>query len=266
MLILREAQIAAFRRGALDGYVTELVDHCLEFSPHLCKTLRAAELRAAVEQGVERAGAHGFDMRGPIRYFVDLMIVLGGGFDTDPQYGWAAEILARKGTLGQMERAEALHARVSDHLARVDGEKNQHTRKALADLESLLDRGLSVRSVSPEAFEADTLELMTAIHPRKVAATDGEALRRLIADGVDRGQRRYGFREPRSLLLMVVMMFAFGHHVDTDPLLPWVARALRRRDPGTLRTPDVAELGAQRLERRARIWLSAVLRNTKEDD
>ena len=263
MLIIREAQIAAFQRGALDGYVTELVAHCREFSPHLCQTLSEAELRAAVEHGVTRAATHGLDMRGPIRFFVDLMIVLGSGFDTDPQYGWAAEILARKDTLGQMERAEALHARVREHLAQVDGERNRHTRQALADLELLLRRGLSVRA---EAFEEDTLSLMAAVHPRKVAATEGEALRRLITVGAEKARRRYGFQEPRSLLRMVVMMFAFGHHVDTDPLLPWVARALRRRDPQTPRTPEVAERAAERLERRARIWLSAVLENTKEDD
>lgn len=263
MLIIREAQIAAFQRGALDGYVTELVAHCREFSPHLCKTLSGAELRAAVAQGVERAAAHGFDMRGTIRYFVDLMIILGSGFDTDPQYGWAAEILARKDTLGQMERAEALHVRVSEHLAEVDGDHNRYTRQALADLEVWLKRELSVRA---ETVEEDTLSLMTEIHPRKVAATGDEALRRLIASGIERARRRYGFQEPRSLLIMVVMMFAFGHHVDADPLLPWVGRALRRRDPDTRRTPAVAERAAARLERRARIWLTAVLRNTKEDD
>ena len=53
---------------------------------------------------------------------------------------------------------------------------------------------------------------------------------------------------------------------DYDPVVPQVARTLRRRDAQAPRTPVVAELSASRLERRARIWLSAVLRNTKEDD
>jgi hypothetical protein len=75
---------------------------------------------------------------------------------------------------------------------------------------------------------------------------------------VAKGQQHYGFRAIRSLALMVVLAFAFGHHFDSDPLLPWIARTLRRLDPTD---PDAA---AEALERRALIWLDAVLRNAQE--
>lgn len=256
MLIIRDAQIKALEQIAVDNYVIELATHCRAFSPHLCKTLRDEQLRVALRQGVLSAEAYGFTQRGPVRFYIDMMILLGSGFDSDPQYPWAAEILARKDYLSQMDRAEALHARTRAYLAQVDGVNNVHTLKALGELAALCRRGVTLRR---ESFEQDILRLMTEIHPRKVAQTGEEALRRLIADGMTKGQEGYGFRATRSLGLMVVLMFAFGHHFDCDPLLPWIARTMNQSDKVS---PDTT---AEELERRALIWLDAVLRNAEKN-
>ena len=254
-MIIRKAQIKAFEKVAVESYVVELAAHCREFSPHLCKTLSYEELHTAMRQGIERAEAHGFTRRGPVRLYVDLMIVLGGGFDSDPQYAWVREILGANGDLSEMERAEALHARTATYLAKVDGANNVHTLRALADLEALCEGGLTFH---PETSEQDTLRLMTKIHPRKVAETGQEALRRLISAGRARGRVNYGFRAARSLTLMAVLMFAFGHQFDSDPLLPWITRTLSRINPSD---PDTT---ANKLERRALVWLNAVLHNAEK--
>ncbi len=223
MLIIRDAQIKAFEQIAVDNYIIELAIHCRAFSPRLCKTLRDDQLQVALRQGVQYAEAHGFTQRGPVRFYIDMMILFGSGFDSDPQYPWATEILARKDDLSQMDRAEALHAHTQTYLTQVDGADNVHTLKALADLAALCRHGVTLH---PESFEQDTLRLMAEMHPRKVAETGQAALRRLIADGTAKGQERYGFRAVRSLGLMVVLMFAFGHHFDADPLFLWITQTL----------------------------------------
>lgn len=254
MLVIREAQLTALEDDAVHRYVDELAAHCRTFSPHLCKTLSDEELHAAVLGGVVRAETQGFTKRGPVRLYVDMMILLGSGFDGDPQYPWAAAILATPDE--QMDRAETLHARVHEYLAGVDGPDNVHTLQALRELATRCRQGLALHR---ERLEPDLLALMAEIHPRKVAATGEDALRRLVRALLARGRERYRFRTARSLALMAVLGFAFGHDFDADPLLPWVSRTLNRP---TLGDPDAV---AVRLERRALIWLDAVLRNVEAD-
>jgi hypothetical protein len=59
--------------------------------------------------------------------------------------------------------------------------------------------------------------------------------------------------------LLTILGFAFGHQFDEDPFLPWISRTLDKTD---FETP---EHKAKELERRALIWLDAVLENTMED-
>jgi hypothetical protein len=254
MLAIREAQLKTFEDNALDEFIEELAAHCREFAPHLCKTLRGDQLRFALRWGVDRAEAHDFTLRGPTRFYVEMMFLFGSGFDTDPQYPWAAKLLAGNGRMSEMDRSEALYARTMEYLAKVDGENHVHTLKALADLSVAWRRG---QKISPKSFEQDMIRFLSNIHPRKVEEIGGKTLWRLIHDGRVKGEIHYGFQETRSLALMVVMMFTIGHQFDTDPLHPWISETLEQTDP--VRPDNIAE----KLERRALLWLDAVLHNAK---
>jgi hypothetical protein len=254
MLKIQDSQLDVFRQQALGRYVAELVEHCRKFAPDLCGTLDDAQLERAVRIGIEQARVDGFNERGPVRFYLDLMIVFGAGFARDPQYPWIAKILAGSGS--QLERTEVLHTRVAVYLAEVDGKDNVYTLAALRELSRLVRMGLNL---SPEGLHDELLALMTEIHPRKAAQADPGALRRLIAQAEVTARTRYGFRATRSYALFAVMMFAFGHAFDSDPFLPWIAKTLTaKRDS---KNPDEA---AQRLERRALTWLEAVLKNAAQ--
>jgi hypothetical protein len=254
-MIVREAQIKKLEKAAVENFVLDMFQHCREFSPYLCKTLKEEELEEAIKEGLSRAEKHGFDQRGPVRLYLDLMIVFGSSFDTDPQYPWAAEILAQTEELTQMQRADALHEKTADYLEKVDGEKNEYTLKALEDLSVQIRSGLDFRR---STFGADMLRLMKEIHPRKYDETGEESLKKLISACKAKGLKQYGFQEARSIALMVVLGFAFGHQFDNDPFLCWISRTLSKDD---FETP---EHKADELERRALIWLDAVLKNARE--
>jgi hypothetical protein len=255
-MLIREAQIKAFQQRAIDNYIVELADHCRDFSPHLCKTLTDEQLKFAIRRGVEKAEAHKITLRGPVRFYVDMTILFGSSFDTDPQYPWAQKILLKTEEMSEMQRSEALYEKTQDYLAKVDGEDNVHTLKALEDLAKLCRQGITFRH---ETLEPDLLRMMKEIHPRKFEETGEEQLRRLIADGKRKGQNVYNFRQARSLALMVVLMFAFGHGFDADPFLPWISKTLKQPEQ------DDPDAKAVELERRALIWVDAVLRNRKEE-
>jgi hypothetical protein len=256
-MIIRDAQIETLKKVAVDSYVLQLADHCKDFSPHLCKTLKDSELHEAIRKGIDWAEAHGFTQRGPVRFYIDMMIVLGSNFDTDPQYPWTAEVLTNTKNSDQMALAEILHNRAQDYLEKVNGETNIHSLKALKDLSELYKRGVKFQL---QDFEQNMLYMMKEIHPRKIAETDEESLVQLFINAKKKAKEHYGFQEARSLGLMAVLMFSFGHQCDTDPFLPWISRTLSRI--GEVEPETVAG----DLEHRARIWLDAVLLNAKENN
>lgn len=264
-MIIRKAQIEVLEQAAVDNFVLDMFRHCREFSPYLTKTLNEKQLEHAIRDGIKRAESHGLDQRGPVRFYLDLMIVLGSSFDTDPQYPWAAEILAKKEVekteqtaeteeLSQLQRTEALFDKTADYLEKVDGEKNAYTLEALQELSDRIKAGMSFRKSS---FDADMLNLMKEIHPRKYEETGEEPLRKLIKIGRKKGLQTYEFKEPRAVALMVVLSFAFGHEFDKDPFLPWISKTLSKEK-------TAPEAKAEELEKRAVIWLDAVLKNAKE--
>ena len=106
--------------------------------------------------------AMGLLIRGPIRLFIELMLLFGSAFNTDPQYPWAAKILHLSDD--QMERAEELWDNFLDYQENVSGPDEANTRKALEDL-SLLARQPVMFSV--DDFVAGMLQEMTRVFRRK---------------------------------------------------------------------------------------------------
>ena len=255
MLTIRADQLRIFEQTAAHQYELELVEHCRSFAPELCATLSQSELLQGVRLGIAEARRNGLDQRGPTRFYVDLMIVFGAGFLRDPQYPWIAETLSGPGS--QLYRTEALHTKVALYLARVDGEQNRYTRAALRELSRRVASGIQPL---PQRFEEDLLNLMSEIHPRKVTETGQPNLVQLITRGRDRALGKHGFQDARSQALWVTLTFAFGHAFDTDPFMPWIARSFSSR-----RGEFEPSVAARRLERRALIWLNAVLKNSSTD-
>lgn len=254
-MIIRDAQVKAMEAAAEDNYIGELMSHCREFAPGPVSAMTDEELRQAVTTGVGDAARSGFNLRGPVRFYIDLMLAFGSGFATDPQYPWTAEILEKDEEIGQMERAEELNEKTQEVFAGIFGENNQYSLKAL---EKMLERVKAGISFKREGFKQDMLLLLKEVYPEKFEVVGEEALKRLITDAIARGRDRYGFKAPRSMALVVVLMYAFGHRFDADPFLPWISRTLKPKENVA---PD--ELAAD-LERRAAAWFEAALKNAQE--
>lgn len=254
-MIIRDGQIKAMEAAAEDNFVGELMAHCTEFAPGPVSAMSAEELRLAVTKGVDAADKDGFDLRGPVRFYIDLMLAFGSGFATDPQYPWAAEIVAKREEAGQMERAEELNEKTQEAFAAIFGEKNEYSLKAL---EMMLERVKAGMSFKREGFKQDVLLLLKDVYPQKFTVVGEDALKKLITYAIARGRDRYGFKAPRSMAIVVVLMFAFGHRFDADPFLPWISRTLKGNEEIT---PDDQ---AAELERRAILWFEVALKNSKE--
>jgi hypothetical protein len=248
MLQIRREQMDVFRAAARQSFEDEMVLHLSEFSPSLAKTLRVEQLHDVVRLGMERAAGYGFDHRGPVRLFLESMLLFGSYFDTDPQYPWAAEILTDAGT-PQTVRARQLYLRVMDYQERVAGPDDTYAAAALRNIRAFAARPLNF---SPTELVPAMLHELELIYPEKVSYVGADALSVMIRRG-GQGARNVRFYSPRATALVIVLMLAFGHRCGADPLYPWIANTLRddrAQDP---------EAKAGHLEKKALIWLDHVL-------
>ncbi len=251
MLIIRQQQMETFRKAALAAFETEMVLHCNEFSPHLYKVIGEKQMRVAVCRTIDRAYGHGFTNRGPIRLFIEMMLLFGSNFDTDPQYSWAAKILHTSDD--QMQRAEQLYNKILDYQEKVSGPDAANTLKSLEELSVLVQKPVTF---SANNFVTGICKEITSVFPQKAAYIGEDGLTALIHKGSTEA-RSYSFSTVRGEASMVVLMFAFGHGCTDDPLYPWIARTLKdHRIIPTLRS--------ERLERKARTWLDHVLSSFRE--
>lgn len=248
MFVIRHDQMAHFRAATMRRFEAEMCEHLRQFSLPLCKSLSDEQLLAAVKYGIERAGTHGFDMRGPVRLWLENALVFGSDFDTDPQYPWAAEIIGKSDII-QMHRAERLYEKTVEYRRTVGGERDAFTLNALRNIRPVVDH---LSPLTPENLTEDLCFLLATIYPEKAAYLGDETLSLLIDTGVEAAKQR-GITELRGQILIVTLMHAFGHGCIGDLLYPWIERTLANENIGD---PNAR---ATRLESKALIWLDHVL-------
>lgn len=255
MLEIRNEQMKSFAQAALHQFEDEMLVHLGGFSPPLVKTLSDSQLRAVVRLGISQAQQYGFTLRGPVRFYLELMLLFGSYFDNDPQYAWAHEILSDTEGGSEMQRAERLYEKTLDYRREVGGPDDEYAIKALRNISWFAGQPLSI---APDNFIAALERELMLIYPQKAQYIGEAALRALIQKGIE-GAQRQRFSSVRSVVLVCVLMLAFGHGCGADPLYPWIKRTL---EDETLREPEAK---AQRLEKRALTWLNQVLVNFNSD-
>lgn len=248
MLVIRREQMEAFRVAAMQTFASEMVAHLAEFSPPVFRAAGEAQVRQMIGLGVERAASYGLRFRGPVRLYLELMMLFGCQFDSDPQYPWAREILAGHDEESQMECARELYAKVLDYRAQVAGPGEAY---AVAALNRVI---LACRQPFPLP-ELDLvpalLRLIEYLYPQKAAYVGAAGLEELIRKAIT-GARRQQFLTARGAALVSGLMLTFGHGCGADPLYPWIKTILQ--DQGLVDAPA----RAKRLEAEALAWLEAL--------
>lgn len=252
MLRIRKKQMQAFNQATIAAFEDEMVVHSQEFSPRLCEVIGEEQLRAALRKAIDRAGEYDFTLRGPVRLFVELMFLYGSDFHTDPQYPWISKIL--QGSDHEMTRAKQLRFKTIEYQEKVSGPDVANTRKCLEELSELAQQELTV---SHDEFGTRVLSELNRVFPQKFEFTGEEGIRALIHEGRNVA-REYRFPTVRGAVMVVILMFAFGHGCTEDPLYPWIARTLKDE----LIVNPAAR--SKRLEKKALTWLDHVLAASEE--
>ena len=244
MLKVRAEQLKAFEDAAAQRLEDRMAAHLRELAPQHCNAVGEENLRKVVRTGIERAANYGLTFRGPVRFYLDLMIMLGSDFDTDPQYPWAAAILEDPAISGQMDRAEQLHEMAMKYSAEVFGQDYEHEKAAVhragaakfQDLPSFVGGSM-----------ADFIGYFEKIFPEKVHFISEPPIATLAELGNTLSEQ-YRLDAGRGPAVVAGLMFAFGHGVTTDPQFPWIADTIVK----DMQNPSAR---AERLFQRAMTYL-----------
>ncbi|AKI99464.1 hypothetical protein [Archangium gephyra] len=212
-------------------FENEMAVHLGQFFPPLVEAAGAEQLRETIRLGVARAASRGLTFRGPVRLYLESMLLFGSHFDTDPQYPWATELLSHPDAGTQQQRADWLYVKILEYQEAISGPEDVHALDTLHHLKSLVQRSrdfvgpMPSSSSGSERFVADMLRQLTQAHPRKAEYIGEEGLRALIHRGLQVASR-HGLSTLRIRALLIVLMMALGHGCAEDPLYPWIARLL----------------------------------------
>ena len=129
-MVIRQSQLRTFRDELLANTENELAEHCRGYAPQLCQAAGEERVLEAVRLGLKRAQGYGFIDQPQIRFYIDMMLVLGSDFDSDPQFPWAAETLEDQFSRAEV-RGMVLHRDLSLYMDRVMGEQDEYLIAAL---------------------------------------------------------------------------------------------------------------------------------------
>ena len=98
MLTIRPQQSDALHQDLRRRFVERMVGHVREYFPQQFGKLGEPAVREWIEDGIGRAGGYGIVAERDVCKFIDIMIVFGREFDTDPACPWAKPILTAQPT------------------------------------------------------------------------------------------------------------------------------------------------------------------------
>ena len=251
-MIIRGDQIEAFERSSQAAYAKSAATYLERYEPGLEASVGRPRLEEAALEGLEAARRHDLASGAALQLYLELMVSLGCGFDTDPQFDWLRPYLDKREDMDAVERARLIHFHVIAYLNRAHGTSNEFARAALERTLEILPRFAG----NANAREVRGSDMLAWLHPERTDFVSPEAAAQLL-DAARRQAAEAGLQAPNGTNLMLVLMFLFGHQIGADPLYPWAGEALRGASAGMDRLGCLVE--------GARNHLSAVLRRHRKE-
>jgi len=246
---LQADQLQHLEQGLVTQFGQELQAHAREFAPALTQLMGPQALAAVVELAQQRAAAHGLDCRGAVRFYLELMLLLGSACDSDPQYlALLGPGLADRDS-SALERADYLHEILLAYIDAVSGAGHAlEAAAAQAGLQWEFERLLALAQRPP----GEWVGALAAAWPAKAKVVGPPALEALVraaqAQAGEWAQQR-GPAWHGAAPLLAALMLSFGHGWLQDPQFGWLSQTLQG-PPG-----EPAESALRRLHRRYMAFL-----------
>ena len=227
-------------------FESSMVEHVRTYFPNHYRIAGDDGTRDVVRYAVERAASHGHDTQRGVCFYLNVMLILGSNFDTDPQIPWAVEILTDEVPEPEY-RIEKLADTAVEWFSGIAGPQNRHLNHSL--LTVYRDSEKIFSAPRSGALEEHLLRVLDWISSNKYDAVGEDRLRKLIAAGLADAES-YGLASDFGATVYVAFMFMLGRDFVTDPLHAWARDILSEPEPtapderaGRLHAGGMAQLG-----------------------
>jgi hypothetical protein len=126
MLIVRKAQIEAFRSAALDTFVASMANYLEQTYPERFTSTRGLSeadrpVCRLIRDGVDRAAKYKIINEGDVSRYIELMVKLGPDFDVAESMEWARRYLASAEIPGSAKMDIIMHEMAASEQKSKDG-------------------------------------------------------------------------------------------------------------------------------------------------
>jgi hypothetical protein len=201
-----------------DRFIEELREHCEDQQPGFTEAIGPERLDGVLRAIVANAKAIGYNMRGAIWHYMDMVWQLGWNFEDDPQYPWVPETRARLNSASPFDQAEDLRLQTQEWREATWGQQGQHR---LVALERLLQTPLLELPVRESRFEPDMLACLKNLYRVRCEVVGDEALRVLIQRSQESAREHFHLQSAAHRALVVLIAFTLGHAFMRHPLHDW---------------------------------------------
>jgi hypothetical protein len=223
-------QLGALSELAFLRYQQELIARVREYFPRLAAYLGAQETHRLVQRSCSLAEQHGFETERDICSYTDLIIMLGVGFDSDPQLEWGAATLADPTPMDPSTRMDELWDQAMIYMDQALEPAGVCLKRAF-----LMDR--KRRQSSGKSFVGGESLLMDYFHqiwPEKAEYIGTVALRNLIRESANTA-KHYWITDDEGQTEFSIHAFLFGHMFHADPKFSNISEILRSGQPKSAR-------------------------------
>ncbi|WNG41389.1 hypothetical protein F0U61_52635 [Archangium violaceum] len=222
MFSIPRSMLEGFEQVAFQRYQQGLIFHIREYLPGHATYLSEQQLLRVIQRGCELAEGHGFKTERDLCLYTDLTLMLGSGFDSDPQLEWVPEILKEPVLVDPRSRMDALWDQAMDYMDHILGPGGVFPKRAYRKDRSQKDRWRRMVGIGrlTATDEEALLSYFDDIWPEKARYVGGTALRTLIREGRKTAEG-YGIRNGVGQAEFLIHAFLFGHQFHADPQYPW---------------------------------------------
>lgn len=237
--VITSAHIKPFETLAVENYITEVQQYHYQYLPKPFTKLTQHAHRAFIQNGIEEAQNWHLTERGPVRFFIDLLIIFGTKCYQDPCYRWITEGLQRTEE-SQITRTNQLYLTMTHYLTAIEGEDKQFLQQMLDRILSFETSGISFTKAT---LYEDIYHCLTWLAPQKMHHILPDQLAQFIVLATEKCMLHFQSQSAQIIGMMTMMMFLLGHDMDNNPLYSWIQMAeVRATHPDITETAVAAQL------------------------
>lgn len=225
MFCIRKEQVRVFETVRFPLFEQKMIAHISNYFEGLATILGKKGLSELIQHGYECSKKYGLLTAYEVCLYIDLMIMLGHAFDTDPQIPWTNEILINREIPNPTQRIELLYKRALGFIEMTMG-RDQFL--AIDQFKKMI--GFSFEDLTGKISVSENLsKLLFNFWPAKFEIINAYSFKELIQEGRFLAAK-YGFTTEINISYYLVLMFLLGHRFDNDLQYPWLTGILNNTE------------------------------------